>query len=523
MQVKENINIEQLPIINPLVKDYLSHYEKVKQLWNYPPNLKAIETVLNEKKQFPFRKELQEVLNKQFKGISLSNLQLQNIESLKENNTFTVCTAHQLCLFTGPSYFIYKIISVIKTCKFLKEKYPKNNFIPIYWMGSEDHDFEEINHCYVYGKKVEWHNDETGAVGRKSNKGINKAIEDLSEILGSNEQEKTFIEELKQFFPESGNYGTSFQQWIMHLFKEEGLLVINQDDVQLKTLFSSVIKEELEQQASETALQNNLSFLETNYHVQAQGRPINLFYHHNSKRQRIEKQNNNYSLSESNETISQSQLLNDVGNISPNVILRPLYQETCLPNVAYIGGPGEVSYWLQLKDVFAHYKVKMPLLLLRDMALIFPKNQLQKLQDWKLQITDLFRNYDEVAKELVAHFTEHELSLHEDKIALEKLFTQIKDKAVQIDKSMDKSVEAELQKTLNSFANLESKLMRAEKRNHELQLKQLENIFSKTFPNGTFQERHDSFIPVYLKNRDSFVQLEHHFNAFNNTLKVFEL
>jgi uncharacterized protein YllA (UPF0747 family) len=217
------------------------------------------------------------------------------------------------------------------------------------------------------------------------------------------------------------------------------------------------------------------------------------------------------------------ELSNHPERISPNVFLRPVYQESVLPNVAFVGGPGEVAYWLQLKDVFNHFEVAQPLILLRDMAVVMAKSHLSKLSEWGIPLGELFTHYDEIAKDFVKRESDNELSLKEEQEAIKEVFTKIKAKAVQIDKNMDRSVESEQQKIFNSLSNLESKLIRAEKRTFEQQLKQLENIQSKLLPQNTLQERYDNFLPVYLKNKESYFEdLLASFNPFEQSLKVFE-
>jgi bacillithiol biosynthesis cysteine-adding enzyme BshC len=527
MQLHHTIPLLDLGILNPLISDYLKYPEKLSQVFKFTPNAKGMAKAILAKQDFANRKVLVESLKTQYASLSLSEKTKLNLNLLKESNTFTVCTAHQLCLFTGPSYFIYKILSAINLCKELKLQHPDKNFVPVYWMGSEDHDFEEINHAFIYGKKITWENHESGAIGRRSLEGISEVIIALQEIIGDSENAQALIANLKHHFTGIKTYGQAFQSWILDLFSSYGLIVLDQDDASLKQSFTAVMKEELLDGSAEKALMKNESFLTLHYHVQASSRPINLFYLHKGIRERIERVGDTYNVLNTAISFSEDAIIEQVENhpeqFSPNVILRPLYQETVLPNAAFIGGPGEVAYWLQLKDVFDYFKVNPPAITLRDMAVILPKNQLERLASWEIQVKDLFAHYDQIAKDIVESESVNELSLKLEKEAFEDLFARIKTKALVVDKNMGRSVEAEQQKVINSLENIEGKLLRAEKKNFELKLNQLENIQQKLLPNNTLQERYDNFIPHYLKNNEIyFDEVLSALNVFGHELKVFE-
>jgi len=527
MKLNQKIPLVDLAILNALVRDYLLVPKKLAQLYSFEANLTGIEAAMKAKNGFGNRALLHQSLQKQYTNFNISKATQDNLDLIKEANTFTVCTAHQLCLFTGPSYFIYKILSAIKLSKELKVNYPSNNFVPVYWMGSEDHDFEEINHAFVYGKKITWENAEEGAAGNRSLKGIPEVIGTLSELLGDSENAKVLVENLKAHFSGDKTYGQAFQSWVLDLFSAYGLLVLDQNDVQLKRVFSSVMQDEVLNGSAEKALAKNGKFLSKHYHNQASSRPINLFYLSANLRDRIELSGETYKVLNSHLSFSKETMLLELKNhperFSPNVILRPLYQETVLPNVAFIGGPGEVAYWLQLKEVFKHFKISPPAILLRDMAVILPKNQLERIDSWGISVKDLFSHYDQIAKHIVENESEHELSLATEKKAINELFVSIKNKALAIDKNMGRSVEAEQQKIFNALENLESKLLRSEKKNFEQKLNQLESIQQKLLPNDTLQERHDNFIPNYLKETNSYFQsILETLDVFEHQLKVFE-
>ncbi|MGB1216760.1 MAG: bacillithiol biosynthesis protein BshC, partial [Saprospiraceae bacterium] len=157
---------------------YNQQDERFVPFMNSSPSFDSFETLIQERQDFDVNRSIiVQELQRQHAGRNSSSLVLENINLLADKNTFTIITAHQPSLFTGPLYYIYKIISTIKLCKQLKEKFPDKDFIPIYWSGAEDHDFEEINHFRIFGRKIIWKNDEKGSVGKMSNENIISVID----------------------------------------------------------------------------------------------------------------------------------------------------------------------------------------------------------------------------------------------------------------------------------------------------------------------------------------------------------
>src|SRR5215207_698531 len=167
MFAAKHVPYQQTHAFSRIVNDYLSGAQQLQPFYDAPPNLQGIEETIRKKQQQSVDREmLVHVLQEQYASLTPSAAVAKNIGLLTEANTFTVCTAHQPNLFTGPLYFIYKILHTIKLSSFLKAQLPNYNFVPVYYMGSEDADFAELNHTYVEGKKLEWKKEQKGAVGR---------------------------------------------------------------------------------------------------------------------------------------------------------------------------------------------------------------------------------------------------------------------------------------------------------------------------------------------------------------------
>ena len=182
----QSIPFEKTGQFSKLFLDYLVQDKNLKSFYSYAPSIdsfeKAITDVASKKIN---RKLLVEVLEKQYHeaGIKNEEIATTQIKSLLNDNTFTVCTGHQLCLFTGPLYFIYKIISTINLSEELKKKYPQYNFVPVYWMASEDHDFEEISYVHLFDKKITWQQNQKGASGNISTSTFQPVLEELKSVF----------------------------------------------------------------------------------------------------------------------------------------------------------------------------------------------------------------------------------------------------------------------------------------------------------------------------------------------------
>ena len=161
--------------------DYILQKDSLRPFYSRFPLKENFKTQRDEKSSFPkhHRKILVATLQKQYKDVHTTDSVKKNIASLSSERTFTITTGHQLNIFTGPLYFIYKIITVINTCKQLQQAYPEDHFVPVYWMASEDHDFAEISYFHLYGKKYTWQTSQSGAVGRFNPKSLEGMLKEV--------------------------------------------------------------------------------------------------------------------------------------------------------------------------------------------------------------------------------------------------------------------------------------------------------------------------------------------------------
>jgi len=503
---------DQLPYaltgrFSTLIQDYLERNDKLTPFYGRFPEYAAFADQMSDKSEnYQNRTGLSTALRAQY---AKAQIQSTLIDRLAKHNCFTITTGHQLCLFTGPLYFIYKIITAIKLAEELCKKYPDSDFVPVFWMASEDHDFDEINHAHLFGKKLVWESGQAGAVGRMQLTAIDEVIAELDEILGNSQHAEEAKSLIKEAYLDSEDLAAATRKLVVSLFGENRVLIIDGDDKTLKKIFVPNMLRELSEQLSYSEVEKTSIELGAKYSLQVTPREINLFYLGDQLRERIVFKDGIYSVLHTKLTFTPEEIVKETStnpqNFSPNVILRPLYQETILPNLAYIGGGGELAYWFQLKAMFNSFGVTFPMLVLRNSVLWVGKNEMRKLQNLQLKIEDLFGDKEQLTQKLVLNQSGSEISLDGEKDQLAALFEGIAERAAGIDPTLRGMVMADEKRALNSLETIEKRMMKAEKDKHSQAINQLTGLFDKLFPEGNLQERHNNFFEFYLKYGSGFI------------------
>lgn len=510
-----HIPLLQTGILPSLIADYLSNATPLKQWYNQQPALENFKAQITAKNQSATNRHvLYEVLLNQYSAFQQNEKVVNNIELLKNDNTFTVTAAHQTNVFTGPLYYIYKILHVVKLASALKQYYPENNFVPVYWMGSEDHDFDEINHINLFGEKIAWTNYGGGATGRLNPETLTIPLAEIKSRLVNDPHATTILKIFEDGYTKHETLAIATQYILNELFGKFGLVVVNGDEPKLKKLFAGVIEQELKNQVVYKHTAETINAIELQgYKPQANPREINLFFLENNTRERIVRADHNtFEVLNTSLKFSEEEILELVKTnpekFSPNVFLRPLYQETVLPNLAYVGGSGELSYWLEQKNIFDFFKVPFPILMQRNSFLLVDTATQKKIQKLQLLVTDYFTDEDSLIKKYISE-NSNLPEFDNERKELQHIFKQIKDKTASIDTTLQATVEAQLQQALNSLENLEKKIARAEKNKQEVAINQLKAVRNKLLPNNILQERYENILPYYAKYGESLIDILH--------------
>ena len=496
-----------------LVLDYLDGADQLKDFYTYSTDIEGLKKAVEDREKYPVnRPVLVTQLKEQYKKIEISAKLQANIEALLSEDTFTVCTAHQPNIFTGHLYFIYKILHAVKLSEELAVLMTNKKFVPVYYMGSEDADLDELGEVHINGIAYKWNTTQKGAVGRMLID--NEFIKIIDAIAGQLSVEK-FGEEIIQIirlcYKENIILQNATFQFVHHLFNKYGLVILMPDNRIFKNEFSSVIKKELSEQFSEKSTTATVAKFPKEYKVQAAGRDVNLFYLKNDIRERIEINNNGFKVANTDFRFSESEMEEEVNTnaerFSPNVILRPVFQETILPNIAFIGGGGEIAYWLELKAVFKKVNTFLPPLILRNSFTIIDKKTAGKMKVLGFKEEDIFKTEKELLEEIVLRETKIKLDIKEEKEALKNIYDQIKNITALVDSTLNCHVHALRTQALNKLEILEKKMIKAEKKKFDAQQRQIKKLKAHVNPLNNLQERVDNILEYLAIYGESFIDL----------------
>ena len=510
-------NATQIPyratgLFSNLVNDYMESKGTAQSFVEYNATIDGYKKAIKQRASFSTnRKVLVEVLQNQYtqltKEVSGSSA-LNNKESFKlvndnvhlllKENTFTVTTAHQPNIFTGPLYFIYKIVHAIQLAAELKKQFPQHNFVPVYYMGSEDADLQEVGSYNLAGEAYQWNTKQKGAIGRmKVDDELIQLLQNLEGYWSVKPLGKEALEVLKQAYQKGKTISEATLALVHGYFGRYGLVVIQPDDAKLKSLFIDVMEKELRTGFSQKAIGATKEKLASTYHVQSDGRDLNLFYLKENSRARIEKQGSTYTIVDTDIRFTEEEIVKELHanpeRFSPNVILRGVYQETILPGVAFIGGGGELAYWMELKNVFNEVKVHYPILQLRNSFMFMNEKQTAHWNSLGFTLEHLFKPVLELELGYIKNQTKENLALTNHIASLNELYESIQQDVIKIDTSLGdhaKNLSVQAQKKL---ALLEKKMIRAEKRKQQTSIDRIQAIKGSLFPKNSLQERVENF------------------------------
>ena len=510
-----SIPFKKTGYFSALISDYLDENKKLKSFYHKFPKIEDFKEQIDEKSgtfSQANRKILKRALQEQYKGVNASKATLTNISALENTDTFTVVTGHQLNIFTGPLYFLYKIITTINLAKTLKKSYPDKHFVPVYWMATEDHDFDEINYFNLHSKKIQWNREAGGAVGRLSTEGLDPVVDTLSKELGQTTNAKGLISLFKNAYLEHKSLAAATRYLANELFGTYGLVIVDGDDSELKKLLIPYVEKDIFSNLSYQKVNETIAALESvspAYKIQVNPREINYFYLKDDLRERLLEKEGVFYVNNTEITFSKDELLQEIKEyperFSPNVVTRPLYQEVILPNLCYIGGGGELAYWLEFKSSFDAMKVPFPILLLRNSALLLSEKDNKKILNLGLQPADLFLKQNTLINKRIREISNIDIDFTEQKKHLKQQFKTLYRLAEETDKSFLGAVKAQEIKQLKGLDKLEKRLLKAQKIKLKDQVIRMTALQNHLFPNQSLQERSLNFSELYMEMGEKLV------------------
>jgi bacillithiol biosynthesis cysteine-adding enzyme BshC len=521
------INFCDIPGHQNLFLDYLYEFDNVANFYandfrNKENYLKLFKNITENNHKLPIG--INEVISRQYSKLHPSDKTLKNINKFADKKTLAIITGQQLGILGGPLYTFYKIITAIKLSQFLSERYDEYNFVPVFWLEADDHDFNEVRSVkiideanslvtFAYKEEIE-EDDLKQSVGLISlDSSINLFFEKLNSGLKETEFKPIIIEQLKDFYKEGKSFKEAFRDLIFNYFDHYGLIIFDPQDVEVKTILKPVFKKEITDFRIHTEKLVHVSAtLEELYHAQVKVKPVNLFLTVDDGRYSIEPVENEYRLRRKRKSFSQEQLLelleNQPEKFSPNVLLRPICQDYLFPTAFYIAGPSEISYFAQIKPLYELYDITQPIIYPRSSLTILENSIANSLEKHSIDLNDIFIDVEHVKKLIINSVEESSVDEMFDDISnkIESSFDQLKEKLLDLDKTIADSSNRYRDKILNTVSELKSKAEKAQQKKYEVTLRQIDRAAVHLFPNSNLQEREINYVHFANKYGEEFLK-----------------
>jgi bacillithiol biosynthesis cysteine-adding enzyme BshC len=516
-----SIRFNDIPKNQNLFLDYLYEFNNVKEFYHH--NFRDKEKYIQLFKRISDSKKdknlgLSKIIKEQYAGFhNTSAKTLRNIQSLENHKTIAVVTGQQLGILGGPLYTLYKIITAIKLSNQLSDRYDEYNFVPVFWLEGDDHDFNEVrsinvldtdNQLFNIGYKEEILDDD--AKHSVGNLLFDESLNEFLAKLDSNTRDTDFKNDLlikiKEYYKPGKSFKQSFRELIFWLFDEYGIILFDPQDKKIKELLKPIFSKEVNDFREHTQkLILTSAKLEETYHAQVKVKPVNLFYSTDDGRYSIEPVDDTFRLRRKRKQFSREEILDEIenhpGKFSPNVLLRPICQDFLFPTGFYIAGPSEIAYFAQVTPLYDFYEIETPIIYPRSSVTLIEKNTTAALDKYEISINDVFTGFESLKDSVIKSISETniEAAFNDAATEVELSFDKLKEKLFSIDKTLADSSSRYREKVLSSITELKSKALKAQENKHETTIRQLSRISNIIYPNENLQERELNFIYFYNK------------------------
>ena len=503
------ISFDQIPRTSRLFNDFLYNFDRVSRFYQ-PSGLDVSALVARAPKvaaQTFSRDAVADALADQNALAGASDLTFANIERLRQKDSVVVITGQQAGLFTGPLYTVFKALTAIKLAEHLRAH--GLNVVPMFWVASEDHDFEEVNHTRLINREGQLVTityagcspKEGKPVGHVTlNEKISENIDQMVAALPESEFMPRLVEDLRDSYKAGANFADAFGSMMIKLFGKFGVVLINPLDDRLKAVAGEIYAGAMSN-APEFAsrLLNATAQLEASgYHAQvyANAEAAPLFMLDEGRRTAMTRRDDGrFYLKGSEKSFGAAELLETVRRcpscFSPNVTLRPIVQDFLLPTLAYIGGPAEIAYFAQLRPNYGLLNRVDPVALPRASFTLIEKRHAKTMNKYGIKFTDLFAGFEEVMKMVVERSLDQNTATVFDET--EKVFDDQLDKLnaslTAVDSTLADALKGGREKILYQLHNLRTRFVHNRGKRDETTSQQIERLFAALYPNKNLQER----------------------------------
>ncbi len=515
------INFSEIPNHLNLFLDYLYDFEKLQSFYyhdfrkkeDYNKIFKSISERNNHN-----RAAIKEIIIYQYSSLdNLSQKTERNIQVLDGKRTLFVITGQQLGILGGPLYTFYKIITAIKLSSHLNERFDDYYFVPLFWMESDDHDFNEVNSINILNdsnnlvsisyKEIIEEDELKESVGTiVFDESINGVFEKLNAELRNTEFKAALIDKLKNIYKVGRTFKESFRELLFELFDKYGLIIFDPQHDKVKSLLKPIFINEIKNFREHTQKLVSVSaVLEEQYHAQVKIKPVNLFYKLENGRYAIEPFDNVFKLKRKRKQFTEEEILSEAENyperFSPNVLLRPITQDYLFNTAFYIAGPSEVSYFAQVNPLYNYFNLVPPIIYPRSSATLLENHLTAFTEKYDIEIKDIFLGQEHLKEKILSNLSEINLkNVFDDKNKkLELIFDELKQELFGIDKTLSDSVNKYRDRILQLLNDLNNKAKKHQDNKFETVIRQLNKLSNLVYPNQNLQERELNFVYFFNK------------------------
>jgi len=517
-------SISQMPGIKPLIRDYFNNFEKVSEFYNgdyRQPKEYLDRTDCVKSRELPLA-QLVPVLKEQNQKFGCGMQTLEKIDLLLERRACAVVSGQQTGLFGGPLFTIYKALTAIKLAERLSRTC-EGCFVPVFWLASDDHDFLEVNHIHINDKsnqplKITYNghsSDNKIPVSEiKLNDQIDSLLQTLDDETNPSEFKAEILNQLSAAYLPDTIFSQAFGAWLTTLFKAFGLVLIDASDKRIKQLGATVFRKEIAEDSPSTqsAIAASTKLNDKKYHAQVQLKQgfLNLFYVER-ERNSIEIKEDRFSVKGTENSFTKDELLHQLETrperFSPNVLLRPLYQDALLPTIAYVAGPAELAYYAQMKGIYNAFDIPMPIIYPRKSLTLLESKIEKVLDNYNLNVPDFWGNVEALTTEIAkAQLPESlEKRINNASLCISKNLQALEETVLEFEPTLKNTVDNVKGRILGQMDGLEKKILQAYKKRNEVIGQQIHKAQNSLYPNNNFQERQLNILPYLFKYGFGFI------------------